>query len=70
MHGRAVLLLSLAGGAVVVTEFIRTGLVPRLPLAVLSAALFLLSALTFTCGILLSSINRRAAEIAALLPRK
>lgn len=62
------LALSLLGGGVVVTEFIRTGLVPRLPLAVLSAALFLLSALTITCGILLSSINRRAAEIAALLP--
>jgi glycosyltransferase involved in cell wall biosynthesis len=62
------LLLSLTGGAVVVTEFLRTGLVPRLPLAVLSAALFILAALSFTCGVLLSSINRRAAELAALIP--
>jgi glycosyltransferase involved in cell wall biosynthesis len=62
------LVLSLAGGAVVVTEFLRTGLVPRLPLAVLSAALFILAALSFTCGVLLSSINRRSAEIAALIP--
>ncbi|HTQ80826.1 MAG TPA: glycosyltransferase family 2 protein [Thermoanaerobaculia bacterium] len=62
------LLLSLAGGAVVITEFLTTGLVPRLPLAVLSAALFILSALSFTCGVLLSSINRRSAEIAALIP--
>jgi len=62
------LALSLAGGAVVVTEFLTTGLVPRLPLAVLSAALFILSALSFTCGVLLSSINRRSAEIAALIP--
>ncbi len=62
------LALSLAGGAVVVTEFLRTGLVPRLPLAVLSAALFILAALSFTCGVLLSSINRRAAELAALIP--
>ena len=62
------LLMSLAGGAVVVTEFLRTGLVPRLPLAVLSAALFILAALSFTCGVLLSSINRRAAELAALIP--
>jgi glycosyltransferase involved in cell wall biosynthesis len=62
------LLLSLAGGAVVVAEFLRTGLVPRLPLAVLSAALFILAALSFTCGVLLSSINRRAAELAALIP--
>jgi glycosyltransferase involved in cell wall biosynthesis len=64
------LVLSLAGGSVVVVEFLRTGLVPRLPLAVLSAALFILSALAMTCGVLLSSINRRAAEIAALITRR
>jgi glycosyltransferase involved in cell wall biosynthesis len=60
--------LSLAGGGVVIAEYLETGLVPRLPLAVLSAALFMLSALSLTCGVLLSSINRRAAEIAALIP--
>lgn len=64
------LLLSLAGGGVVVAEFLRTGLVPRLPLAVLSAALFLLAALSFACGVLLSTINRRSAELAALIPWK
>jgi glycosyltransferase involved in cell wall biosynthesis len=64
------LVLSLAGGTVVVTGFLRTGLVPRLPLAVLSAALFLLAALSFACGVLLSTINRRSAEIAALIPWK
>jgi glycosyltransferase involved in cell wall biosynthesis len=64
------LALSLAGGGVVIAEFVRTGLVPRLPLAVLSAALFLLSALSFACGVLLSTINRRSAEIAALIPWK
>jgi len=62
--------LSLAGGSVVILEFLRTGLVPRLPLAVLSAALFMLGALSFTCGVILSSINRRTAEIAALLSRR
>lgn len=62
------LVLSLVGGGVVIAEYLRTGLVPRLPLAVLSAALFTLSALSLTCGILLSSINRRSAEIAALIP--
>jgi glycosyltransferase involved in cell wall biosynthesis len=62
------LLLSLAGGGVVIAEYLRTGLVPRLPLAVLAAALFILSALALTCGVLLSSINRRSAEIAALMP--
>lgn len=62
------LLLSLAGGGVVIAEFLKTGLVPRLPLAVLSAALFILGALSLTCGVLLSTINRRSAEIAALVP--
>jgi glycosyltransferase involved in cell wall biosynthesis len=62
------LLLSLAGGGLVIAEYLKTGLVPRLPLAVLSAALFILSALSMTCGVLLSSINRRSAEIAALMP--
>ncbi len=64
----ALLVLSLGGGGVVIVEFLHTGLVPRLPLAVLSAGLFILSALSLTCGVLLSSINRRAAEIAALIP--
>jgi hypothetical protein len=63
----ALLALSLAGGGVVIAEFLRSGLVPRLPLAVLSAALFILAALSLACGVLLHSINRRAAEIAALL---
>jgi glycosyltransferase involved in cell wall biosynthesis len=63
----ALLALSLSGGAVVVAEFLRSGLVPRLPLAVLSAALFILAALSLSCGVLLHSINRRAAEIVAVL---
>jgi len=64
------LVLSLAGGGVVIAEFVKTGLVPRLPLAVLSAALFILAALSLTCGVILSTINRRSAEIAALIPWK
>jgi glycosyltransferase involved in cell wall biosynthesis len=64
----ALLVLSLACGGVVVAEYLETGQVLRLPLAVLSAALFILSALSLTCGVLLSSINRRSAEIAALIP--
>ena len=64
------LILSLAGGSVVIAEFVRTGLVPRLPLAVLSAALFILAALCLTCGVIISTINRRSAEIAAIIPWK
>ncbi len=61
------LLLSLTSGIVVFSDYLRTGLVPRLPLALLSAGLFILAALSLTCGVLLSSINRRTAEIEALL---
>jgi len=67
LAGLVFLILSLAGGGVVVAQYLETGQVLRLPLAVLAAALFLLAALSFACGVLLSSINRRAAEIAALV---
>lgn len=61
------LALSLSGGAVVVTGYLKTGLVLRLPLAVLCVGLFILSSLSLACGVLLNSINRRAAELAATL---
>jgi glycosyltransferase involved in cell wall biosynthesis len=64
------LLLSLATGGVVVVEYLQTGQVLRVPTAILAAGLFLLSAVALTCGVLLSSINRRAAELAALLTRR
>lgn len=66
----ALLLLALGTGGVVIAEYIRTGQVLRIPLAILSAGVFILSAVALTCGVLLSSINRRAAEIAALLQRR
>ena len=62
----SLLILSLGAGAVVVSGYLRTGLV-RVPLAVLSMGMFILSALSLTCGVLLSSINRRAAELAAII---
>jgi glycosyltransferase involved in cell wall biosynthesis len=58
---------SLVIGTRVVLDYMRTGLVPRVPSAVLAAALFLLGALAWTCGVLLSSINRRTSELAALV---
>jgi glycosyltransferase involved in cell wall biosynthesis len=61
------LLLSLSWGSLVIAQYIETGKVLRIPLAIVAAGLFILSALSLACGILLSSINRRAAEIASLL---
>lgn len=62
--------LSLGFGTVVIRGFLETGLVNRLPLAVLSAALFLLAGLAFTAGAVLSSVNRRTAELRDLIGRQ
>jgi glycosyltransferase involved in cell wall biosynthesis len=62
--------LSLGFGSIVISGYVQTGLVNRLPMAVLSAALFLLGGLAFSSGTLLSSINRRAAELRDLIARR
>jgi glycosyltransferase involved in cell wall biosynthesis len=63
-------LASLLAGGVVVTEFLRTGQVLRVPLAILSVGLLLLAAVSAIAGIVLSSISRRAAELASLISRR
>ena len=70
--GLAVVLfvLSMATGSVVVVEYLHTGLVQRLPTAILSVGLGLLSAISMIGGLLLSSVSRRAQELAALLARR
>lgn len=49
-------------GVPVVAEFLRTGLVPRLPTAVLSTGLVLLAFLLFTCGLILDAVTRGRKE--------
>jgi glycosyltransferase involved in cell wall biosynthesis len=66
----ALLLASLWSGYAPIDDFLRTGLVLHLPRAVLAAALFILAALAIALGILLSSINRRAVELAALIRKR
>ncbi len=56
-------LVSLTLGLPVVIEFIRTGLVPRLPTAVLASALALLAALSVTCGLILDTVTRGRKEV-------
>ncbi len=46
----------------VVFEFMRTGLVPRLPTAVLATGIVLLSFLSFACGLILDSVSRGRKE--------
>lgn len=61
---------SLWSGYLPIDDYFRTGFVNHLPRAVLAAALFLLSAMSFSVGVLLSSINRRSAELAALIRKR
>jgi glycosyltransferase involved in cell wall biosynthesis len=68
--GAALMAAALAFGWLVVSQYLQTGQVLRIPLAVLSAALFLLSSLSLSCGALLASINRRATELATLIRRQ
>ena len=65
----ALLLLaaSLLSGSLVIKQYLATGQVLRIPMAVGAAALFILSALSMTAGVILSSINRRTEEIRSLL---
>jgi glycosyltransferase involved in cell wall biosynthesis len=61
-----VALLSLTLGIPVIVEFGRTGLVPRLPTALLAAALMILSFLAFACGLILDTVSRGRIEFKRL----
>lgn len=58
--------LSVALAAPVVSEFFATGLVPRLPTAVLSAAVMLCGVVAFVCGVILDSVSRGRREMKRL----
>jgi glycosyltransferase involved in cell wall biosynthesis len=55
--------ISLFIGTPVVTEFLRTGQVPRLPTAVLATGLMLLAFLSLTCGLILDTVTRGRWEL-------
>jgi hypothetical protein len=54
-------LISVVIGLPVVSEFLRTGLVPRLPSAVLAASLMVIAVISFVTGIILDSVAHVAA---------
>ncbi len=60
--GLVLIALALVPGGLVVYEFLETGLVPRLPSAVLAVGLFLCGLLLITVGLVLHSIARRSQE--------
>ncbi len=55
-------LVSLVLAIPLVLTYIETGLVPRLPTAVLAAALMILAFLSLTCGLILDSVTRTRRE--------
>jgi len=65
--GLFLILLSFVPGLVVILEFLRTGLVPRLPSAVLAVGLALAGMLSITIGLILHTIARRSKELACQL---
>jgi glycosyltransferase involved in cell wall biosynthesis len=58
----AFLTLGVSLGIPVVLEFLNTGLVPRLPTAVLSMGLMLLGFLSLACGLILDAVSRGRKE--------
>jgi glycosyltransferase involved in cell wall biosynthesis len=62
MMGAVLALLSLVLGIPVITEFLRTGLVPRLPTAVLATGLMMLASLSVACGLILQTVTRGRVE--------
>lgn len=57
------LLTGLAGGSVVVHEFVKTRFITHVPLAILSVGLTISSLVMFAIGLILDSIKNRFAEI-------
>ncbi|MBV8397771.1 MAG: glycosyltransferase [Acetobacteraceae bacterium] len=64
--GFGLFVLGVGVGIPVVLEFLRTGLVPRLPTAVLAMGLVLLSFLSLVCGLVLDSVARGRKEMKRL----
>ncbi|HUO55764.1 MAG TPA: glycosyl transferase, partial [Rhodoblastus sp.] len=59
-------LIALALDAPIVMTYLETGLVPRLPTAVLSVGLFILSALCFFAGLVLDTVTTLRQEVKRL----
>jgi glycosyltransferase involved in cell wall biosynthesis len=59
-------LSSVALAIPIITEFLETGLVPRIPTAVLSTGFMLLAFLSLTCGLILDTVTRGRIELKRL----
>jgi hypothetical protein len=66
LTGALMLILGLGLGLPVVLEFFRTGLVPRLPTAVLATGCVLIAILSFTAGLILEAVTHARKEMKRL----
>jgi glycosyltransferase involved in cell wall biosynthesis len=66
LTGAALLIAGLCLGLPVVVEYLRTGMVPRLPTALLATGLVLSSSLSFVCGLVLDQVARGRKELKRL----
>lgn len=64
--GAVLALISLALGIPVVEEFLQTGLVPRLPTAVLAVSIMILGFLSFASGLILDTVSLGRRELKRL----
>lgn len=64
------LLISLLSGSVVITEFIETRYIRRVPLAIFAAGTMTLSLILFVTGVMLDSANRRFDELYNFIKNK
>ncbi|CNL80492.1 Glycosyl transferase, family 2 [Yersinia aldovae ATCC 35236] len=60
-------LISILLGFPLLTEYLRDGLVPRLPTAVLAASIMMSAALSFVCGLILDNVTRGRHEMKRLV---
>lgn len=61
--GLGLILLSLAVGAPVLVEYVHTGLVPRLPTALLAVAIMQIGFLSLACGIITDAVGASRREL-------
>jgi glycosyltransferase involved in cell wall biosynthesis len=66
LTGLVLLIVGLGLGTPVILDFLRSGLVPRLPSALLATGLMLAASLSFVCGLVLDQVARGRKELKRL----
>jgi hypothetical protein len=66
VSGAVLLLLALLIAFPIFAEYVRTGLVPRFPSAILATGVVLLAFLSVACGLVLDSVSRGRTEMKRL----